>query len=122
MDVVWKGLLGGLVTALIVLASKRGNILPGILPLAPTFAVIALLAAGAKGDPVQGRLPCWGQDDPRLSRLLGSLLSADRPCGLPPRHRGRTWRMARGGACGLPCAEAALKAALLRVALKSARA
>jgi uncharacterized membrane protein (GlpM family) len=36
----WKALLGGLVTALIVLASKRGNVLPGILPLAPTFAVI----------------------------------------------------------------------------------
>jgi membrane protein GlpM len=29
MDVVWKGLLGGFVTALIGLASKRGNILPG---------------------------------------------------------------------------------------------
>src|SRR3954469_7709183 len=124
MEVVWKGMLGGLVTALIVLASKRGNILPGILPLAPTFAVIALLAVGAKGDPtrVQGRLPCWGQDDPRLSRLLGSLLSADRPCGLPPRYHGRTWCMARGGACGIPCAEGALKAALLRVALKSATA
>ena len=50
MDVVWKGLLGGLVTALIVWASKRGDVLPGILPLAPTFAIIALLAVGAKGD------------------------------------------------------------------------
>jgi len=49
MDVVWKGLVGGIVTALIVLASKRGNILPGILPLAPTFAIIALLAVGSKG-------------------------------------------------------------------------
>ncbi len=50
MDVVWKGLLGGIVTALIVLASRRGNVLPGILPLAPTFAIIALLAVGSKGD------------------------------------------------------------------------
>ena len=50
MDVIWKGLAGGLVTALIVLASKRGNVLPGILPLAPTFAVFALLAVGSKGD------------------------------------------------------------------------
>ena len=50
MDIVWKGVVGGLVTALIVWLSRRGNILPGILPLAPTFAVIALLAVGAKGD------------------------------------------------------------------------
>ena len=58
MDVVWKGSLGGLVTALIVLASKRGNILPGILPLAPTFAVIALLAVGSKGDSVGFKDAC----------------------------------------------------------------
>lgn len=50
VDVLWKGLVGGLVTMAIVLASKRGNILPGILPLAPTFAIIALLAVGAKGE------------------------------------------------------------------------
>ena len=50
MDVVIKGLIGGVVTALIVLLSKRGNVLPGILPLAPTFAIIALLAVGSKGD------------------------------------------------------------------------
>lgn len=50
MDVLWKGLLGGVVTALIVPASKRGNVLSGILPLAPTFAIIALLAVGSKGD------------------------------------------------------------------------
>ena len=37
-------------SAWIVLASRRGNLLPGILPLAPTFAVIALLAVGAKGE------------------------------------------------------------------------
>ena len=51
MDIVWKGVVGGLVTALIVWASKRGNVLPGILPLAPPFAVIAFLAVGAKGAP-----------------------------------------------------------------------
>ncbi len=31
--------MGGLVTALIALASKRGNVLPGILPLAPIVSV-----------------------------------------------------------------------------------
>ncbi|WP_020177468.1 GlpM family protein [Methylopila sp. M107] len=58
MDVIWKGALGGLVTALIVLASKRGDVLPGILPLAPTFALIALLAVGSKGDPDGFRTAC----------------------------------------------------------------
>ncbi len=58
MDVLWKSLLGGLVTALIVLASKKGDILPGILPLAPTFAIIALLAVGSKGDPAGLRMAC----------------------------------------------------------------
>jgi uncharacterized membrane protein (GlpM family) len=58
MDIVWKGLLGGIVTALIALASKRGNALPGILPLAPTFAIIALLAVGAKGDADGFRTAC----------------------------------------------------------------
>ncbi|HEV7232972.1 MAG TPA: GlpM family protein [Sphingorhabdus sp.] len=52
MDIIWKGIIGGLLTALIVFASKRGDVLPGILPLAPTFAIIALLAVGSKGDPV----------------------------------------------------------------------
>ena len=58
MDVLWKGLIGGIVTALIVLASKRGNVLPGILPLAPTFAIIALLAVGSKGDAAGFRQAC----------------------------------------------------------------
>lgn len=58
MDILWKGLVGGLVTALIAWASKRGNVLPGILPLAPTFAVIALLAVGAKGNPAGFREAC----------------------------------------------------------------
>jgi uncharacterized membrane protein (GlpM family) len=58
MDVLWKGLVGGLVTIAIVLASRRGNILPGILPLAPTFAIIALLAVGAKGEAAGFRETC----------------------------------------------------------------
>lgn len=58
MDVVWKGIVGGLVTAAIVLASRRGNVLPGILPLAPTFAIIALLAVGAKGEAGAFRETC----------------------------------------------------------------
>ncbi len=58
MDILWKGLVGGLVTALIALASKRGNVLPGILPLAPVFAVIALLMVGAKGEAAGFRTAC----------------------------------------------------------------
>ncbi|GBU19316.1 MULTISPECIES: GlpM family protein [Methylobacterium] len=58
LDVLWKGLVGGLVTMAIVLASKRGTILPGILPLAPTFAIIALLAVGAKGEAGAFRETC----------------------------------------------------------------
>lgn len=41
-----------------MLASKKGEVLPGILPLAPTFAIIALLAVGAKGDPEGFRTAC----------------------------------------------------------------
>ncbi|MCY0149276.1 GlpM family protein [Hoeflea sp. G2-23] len=58
MDVVWKGIVGGLATALIVALSKRGNVLPGILPLFPTFGLIALLIIGAKGDMVAFRETC----------------------------------------------------------------
>ena len=50
MDIAWKGIVGGIVTALIVALSKRGNVLPGILPLFPTFGLIALLIIGAKGE------------------------------------------------------------------------
>jgi membrane protein GlpM len=50
MEMVWKGIVGGLITAAIVWLSKRGNTLPGILPLFPTFALIALLIVGAKGN------------------------------------------------------------------------
>lgn len=58
MDILWKGLIGGVVTALIVWASKKGDVLPGILPLAPTFAIIALLAVGAKGSAPGFREAC----------------------------------------------------------------
>jgi uncharacterized membrane protein (GlpM family) len=58
MDVLWKGAVGGLLTALIVMASKKGDVLPGILPLIPIFAIIALLAVGSKGDPLSFRTAC----------------------------------------------------------------
>jgi uncharacterized membrane protein (GlpM family) len=58
MDMVWKGIVGGLVTAAIVWLSRRGNTLPGILPLFPTFAVIALLIVGAKHDTSGFRQAC----------------------------------------------------------------
>jgi uncharacterized membrane protein (GlpM family) len=58
MDMVWKGIIGGLVTAAIVWLSRRGNILPGILPLFPTFALIALLIVGAKGETAGFRQAC----------------------------------------------------------------
>ncbi len=45
-------------TAAIVFLSKRGNTLPGILPLFPTFALISLLIIGAKGDQVGFRETC----------------------------------------------------------------
>lgn len=50
MDVLLKGLIGGAMAIAIALASKRGNILPGLLPLFPAFAVLALLIVGGKGD------------------------------------------------------------------------
>jgi membrane protein GlpM len=58
MDIVRTGIAGGLVTAAIVFLSRRGNMLPGILPLFPTFALIALLIVGAKGDDSGFREPC----------------------------------------------------------------
>lgn len=59
MELVWKGTMGGLVTALIVWLSKRGDTLPGILPLFPTFAVIALIVVGAKGDIAGFKVAGW---------------------------------------------------------------
>jgi uncharacterized membrane protein (GlpM family) len=58
MEMVWKGIIGGLITAAIVWLSKRGNTLPGILPLFPTFALIALLIVGAKGNDTGFREAC----------------------------------------------------------------
>ncbi|GGF57970.1 inner membrane protein YdgC [Azorhizobium oxalatiphilum] len=50
MDLIWKGMAGGAVTMLIAHLSKQGATLPGILPLFPTFSLIALLIMGARGD------------------------------------------------------------------------
>lgn len=50
MDILWKSLLGGAMTAVIALAAKRGNTLPGILPLFPLFGFISLMIIGAKND------------------------------------------------------------------------
>ncbi|SDT14267.1 membrane protein GlpM [Bradyrhizobium canariense] len=58
MEIIWKGIVGGLMTAAIVWLSKRGNTLPGILPLFPTFALIALLVVGAKNDNAGFREAC----------------------------------------------------------------
>jgi uncharacterized membrane protein (GlpM family) len=58
VEVVWKGVVGGLATALIVLLSRRGNVLPGILQLFPTFAVIALAVIGARGNTSGFREAC----------------------------------------------------------------
>jgi uncharacterized membrane protein (GlpM family) len=58
MEMVWKGIVGGLITAAIVWLSKRGNTLPGILPLFPTFGLIALLVVGAKGNNAGFREAC----------------------------------------------------------------
>lgn len=58
MDIVWKSIAGGLLTGLIVFLSKRGNVLPGILPLFPTFALVALLAVGSKLDNAGFREAC----------------------------------------------------------------
>jgi uncharacterized membrane protein (GlpM family) len=58
MDILWKGIVGGLVTAAIVWLSRRGNTLPGILPLFPTFALIALLVVGAKNNDAGFREAC----------------------------------------------------------------
>lgn len=49
MDILWKGVIGGLVTAFIAWTAKRGTILPGIIPLFPTFAIIALFIIGRNG-------------------------------------------------------------------------
>ncbi len=51
MDILWKSLVGAVVTAIIAWAAKQGDVLPGIVPLFPTFTLIALVAVGTKGTP-----------------------------------------------------------------------
>lgn len=58
MDILWKSIVGGILTGLIAWASRRGNVLPGILPLFPTFGVIALYIVGTKGDAGGFRQAC----------------------------------------------------------------
>jgi uncharacterized membrane protein (GlpM family) len=58
MDILIKGIIGGLITALIAWLSTKGNVLPGILPLFPTFGLIALYLVGLKGDPVGFQETC----------------------------------------------------------------
>ena len=50
MDILWKAIVGGLLTAVIAWAAKRGTVLPGLLPLFPTLGLIALFIVGARGD------------------------------------------------------------------------
>jgi membrane protein GlpM len=58
MEMVWKGIIRRSDHRRDRLASKRGNTPPGILPLFPTFALIALLIVGAKGDNTGFRAAC----------------------------------------------------------------
>jgi uncharacterized membrane protein (GlpM family) len=96
MDIVWKAIVGGLVTAAIALLSRRGNVLPGILPLFPTFAVIALLLVGAKGDHAGFREACMAgaKTIPAYLAFL-AVCFRRRSCRLPHRPR----RRAGGVAC-----------------------
>jgi len=50
MDIILKGLIGGVMTAVIAMLAKKGNTLPGIAPLFPTLGLIALYLVGSKGD------------------------------------------------------------------------
>jgi membrane protein GlpM len=58
MDILWKALAGGLMTAVIAWAAKRGTVLPGILPLFPSLGLISLWLVGARGDPAGLRQAC----------------------------------------------------------------
>ena len=51
MSILVKAVIGGLMTALIAWLSTKGNVLPGIVPLFPTLALITLYIVGSKGDP-----------------------------------------------------------------------
>lgn len=50
MDILLKGIIGGIMTAIIAMLAKKGNTLPGIAPLFPTLGLIALYLVGSKGD------------------------------------------------------------------------
>lgn len=58
MDILWKAVVGGVLTALIAWAAKRGTVLPGILPLFPSLGLIALWLVGSRGDPAGLRQAC----------------------------------------------------------------
>ena len=58
MSILFKALLGGLMTALIAWASTKGNVLPGILPMFPTMTLIALTIVGTQGDAQDFRETC----------------------------------------------------------------
>jgi uncharacterized membrane protein (GlpM family) len=59
MDIIIKSIVGGIMTGIIAWAAKRGNILPGVLPLFPTLGLIALYLVGIKGDTTGFRQACW---------------------------------------------------------------
>lgn len=58
MDILWKAIAGGLMTALIAWAAKRGTVLPGILPLFPSLGLISLWLVGSRGDAAGFRQAC----------------------------------------------------------------
>jgi len=74
--------------------SRRGNTLPGILPLFPTFARIALLIVGAKGDTPGVREAClggtkrfppfWLLSRPAISWLVASTTASRLLAASPP--------------------------------------
>ena len=59
MSILFKALLGGLMTALIAWASTKGNVLPGILPMFPTLTLISLFIVGTQGDAADFRETCF---------------------------------------------------------------
>lgn len=58
MDILWKSIIGGILTGIIVWLAKKGNILPGIIPLFPTFGLIALYIVGMKNDTLAFQQTC----------------------------------------------------------------
>lgn len=58
MDILLKALAGAAVTALVSYLAKKGSVLPGIVPLFPTFGLIALYLVGTEGDTAGFRQAC----------------------------------------------------------------